>query len=272
MQVWHRCIGLVGLAAGMPDRQGASHPNHQRALCRKSSGDACGAGARREKECKCCAHKHTKHTYTRKAKMNVQWDVAPESAEAGPHDEANGAAASSAEPNRHAAVQAIASAAAAASTGSSSSSTSKSPETLDRLDAQLATAAKHKEEGNAHFASGNVTGAMTSWHFALLNSSGINALASTYGGKNTEEHTKRAQSITVAAQNNLASVYLTQGKYEKVVYATTKVLGLDEKNIKALYRRAKARLKLGQVKKAAEDVDKALEIDGKGECGVCECS
>lgn len=40
---------------------------------------------------------------------------------------------------------------------------------------------------------------------ALLNSAGINSLATQYGSKSTDEQNKNAQAITMAVQNNLAS-------------------------------------------------------------------
>lgn len=63
-----------------------------------------------------------------------------------------------------------------------------------------------------------------------------------------------------------------QKKYEKVIYAAGKVLALDEKNVKALYRRAKAYKELGDEKKAARDLDRAMELAPGGMSGVAELS
>ncbi|PWN19836.1 TPR-like protein [Microstroma glucosiphilum] len=144
--------------------------------------------------------------------------------------------------------------------GTTASSDAASSPAQDRVAHQIGIALKLKEEGNALFAKGDRLGAMTKWHHALLNSAGINSLATQYGSKSTEEQNKNAQSITMAVQNNLASCYLSDKKYEKVIYAAGKVLALDEKNVKALYRRAKAYKELGDQKKAAKDLDKAMEL------------
>lgn len=56
---------------------------------------------------------------------------------------------------------------------------------------------------------------------------------------------------------------MKEAKYEKAIYATTKVLDSDPKNLKALYRRSLAFLRLGDSQRAAQDLDLALEQSPK---------
>lgn len=56
-----------------------------------------------------------------------------------------------------------------------------------------------------------------------------------------------------------------QGKYDKVLLATAKVLKVDENNVKAHYRRAKALMCLGDTVKAAQHLDKAFDVAPDGE-------
>lgn len=156
-------------------------------------------------------------------------------------------------------------ASAATKSSSSDSSTTKPRKSGMPIETQIETAQNHKDQGNKLYASGDVKGAMTQWHFALLHSSGLNSCARDYDNQVTEDHVKRAQAVTIAARNNLASCYLNDEKWEKVIVATTQVLSMDSKNIKAYYRRAKAHLKMGHIQKAANDVDQAMNIDGNGE-------
>ncbi|CAO1629657.1 unnamed protein product [Sympodiomycopsis kandeliae] len=138
--------------------------------------------------------------------------------------------------------------------------TSEGETSTNKLTAQLAKAQEYKAQGNKLYAEGDRQGAKQAWHFTLLHSSGINALANQYGGQNSQEEIATAQSITVAAHNNLASCYMAEEKWDKVVVSANKVISLDEKNVKAYYRRAKAWLKLNHIQRAADDLDKAMEI------------
>ena len=60
---------------------------------------------------------------------------------------------------------------------------------------------------------------------------------------------------------NLAAVYLTTEKYTEVVEQCTKVLVLEPSNVKGLFRRGKANMKLNNYQEARADLKKALEIE-----------
>ncbi|CAO1623169.1 unnamed protein product [Parajaminaea phylloscopi] len=132
------------------------------------------------------------------------------------------------------------------------------PEVRKRIERQLAEALEFKDEGNRLYGEGKKLEAMRKWHFASLHSAGINS----FGGSktSTEEQNQRAKAITVAVFNNLASCYLSDDKLDKVIYATGKVLALDDANVKAHYRRARAYVAMGSPQKAATHLDKAMEL------------
>merc|ERR1712098_541550 len=70
----------------------------------------------------------------------------------------------------------------------------------------------------------------------------------------------------VALYNNLAAAQLHLGKYEEVRASSSVVLELtDNMNAKALFRRAKAHLQLGNPAGAREDAEAALRLDAGNE-------
>ncbi|PWN92185.1 hypothetical protein FA10DRAFT_300706 [Acaromyces ingoldii] len=144
---------------------------------------------------------------------------------------------------------------------SSSQAGSSKPSSVE---ANLKKALELKEEGNRLYAEAAndadaLLAALRCWHTALLHCAGINSFASMYGAKSTPGQDKRAQDLTVALRLNLAACYIKEAKYDKAIYATTKVLETDDKNLKALYRRSLARLRTGDLQRAAQDLDLALE-------------
>lgn len=80
-----------------------------------------------------------------------------------------------------------------------------------------------------------------------------------YGAKSTPLQNEKAQELTCAFRSNLAACYIKQGEFEKAVYATSKVLEVDPRNLKARYRRSLSYLRLKETQKAANDLDHALE-------------
>lgn len=69
----------------------------------------------------------------------------------------------------------------------------------------------------------------------------------------------------VQADDDCSFIVPRQGKYDKVLLATAKVLKVDENNVKAHYRRAKALMCLGDTVKAAQHLDKAFDVAPDGE-------
>jgi regulator of sirC expression with transglutaminase-like and TPR domain len=80
-----------------------------------------------------------------------------------------------------------------------------------------------------------------------------------YGAKSTPAQNEKAQELTNAFRLNLAACYVKQEQWEKAIYATTKVLDIDPKNLKARYRRSLSYLRMKDTKRAANDLDLALE-------------
>lgn len=136
------------------------------------------------------------------------------------------------------------------------------PAVSDRIEKQLREALALKERGNELFGQGDKLEAMKQWHLASLHSAGINS----FGGSHTstEKQNQRAKAITIAVFNNLAGCYLSELKFEKVLYATGKVLALDEANVKAHYRLARALIAMNNTQKAASHLDKAMEFAPNG--------
>ncbi|PWN24841.1 TPR-like protein [Jaminaea rosea] len=151
---------------------------------------------------------------------------------------------------------------APASSSNDADSTTKAAQP-SRIDSQLATALRLKEEGNALYAKGDIPGAKRCWHHANLNSSGVTSMRQQLGlgeeGKDDEETKKRAGEITAAVMNNLSSCYLAEKNYDKVLYSTSKVIAIDPQNVKAQFRRASALFELRRVTEAAQAIDVAME-------------
>jgi len=80
-----------------------------------------------------------------------------------------------------------------------------------------------------------------------------------YGAKSTPAQNEKAIELTNAFRSNLAACYIKQERWEKAVYATSKVLEVDPKNLKARYRRSLSYLRLKDTQRAANDLDHALE-------------
>ena len=72
---------------------------------------------------------------------------------------------------------------------------------------------------------------------------------------------QQVKSLLISLQNNLSMIMFKQEKYNLSRDVATKVLQLDECNVKALYRRAMAHRKLGDVKEAKADLTKAYKAD-----------
>jgi regulator of sirC expression with transglutaminase-like and TPR domain len=80
-----------------------------------------------------------------------------------------------------------------------------------------------------------------------------------YGARSTPAQNEKAQELTNAFRSNLAACYIKQEQWERAIYATSKVLDVDPKNLKARYRRSLSYLRLKDPQRAANDLDVALE-------------
>ncbi|XP_054782988.1 peptidyl-prolyl cis-trans isomerase FKBP62-like [Prosopis cineraria] len=114
-------------------------------------------------------------------------------------------------------------------------------------------AGKKKEEGNALFKSGKYAKASKRYEKAVKYVE--------YDSAFSEEEKKQAKALKVACNLNNAACKLKLKDYKEAERLCTKVLDLESRNVKALYRRAQAYIELADLDLAEFDIKKALEID-----------
>lgn len=76
-----------------------------------------------------------------------------------------------------------------------------------------------------------------------------------------EEEKEKAKVLKISSNLNNAACKLKLKNYKEAEKLCTKVLETDDKNVKALYRRAQAYMNLVELELAEKDIKKALEID-----------
>ena len=127
-----------------------------------------------------------------------------------------------------------------------------------------------KEEGNVHFKAGEYKKAMTSYHQIFLHVHGFGSAASMGGMAGTAksmtpltaEQQAAIHELKLAHHSNLAMCHLkiaTPESYEKARQQCTKALAIDGENVKALFRRGRCNLELGDVDAAGEDLKAVLQ-------------
>lgn len=109
-----------------------------------------------------------------------------------------------------------------------------------------------KDEGNAHFKAGDLEKAVQSYR------KGANRLKPLNKNNTGDEQVK---ALLLNLQNNLAMVLFKQNKTKLSRDVATKALKIDSTNVKALYRRAVAQKKMGDLEKARDDLKEALKHD-----------
>ncbi|KAL6978861.1 Peptidyl-prolyl cis-trans isomerase fkbp65 [Sarracenia purpurea var. burkii] len=114
-------------------------------------------------------------------------------------------------------------------------------------------AGKKKEEGNALFKAGKYTRASKRYEKAVKYIE--------YDTSFSEEEKKQAKVLKVTCNLNNAACKLKLKEYKEAEKLCTKVLELDSRNVKALYRRAQAYINLSDLDLAEFDIKKALEIE-----------
>ncbi|KAK8560735.1 hypothetical protein V6N13_026171 [Hibiscus sabdariffa] len=118
---------------------------------------------------------------------------------------------------------------------------------------KIEAAGKKKEEGNALFKAGKYLRASKRYEKAVK----FIDYDSSFG----EEEKKQAKLLKVTCNLNNAACKLKLNDYKQAAKLCTKVLELDSKNVKALYRRAQAYIQLVDLDLAEADIKKAMEID-----------
>ncbi|KAB2623288.1 70 kDa peptidyl-prolyl isomerase-like [Pyrus ussuriensis x Pyrus communis] len=118
---------------------------------------------------------------------------------------------------------------------------------------KIETAGKKKEEGNVLFKAGKYERASKRYEKAVR--------LIEYDSTFSDEEKQQAKALKITCNLNDAACKLKLKDYKQAEKLCTKVLDLDSRNVKALYRRAQAYIQLVDLDLAELDIKKALEID-----------
>ncbi|XP_022137935.1 70 kDa peptidyl-prolyl isomerase-like [Momordica charantia] len=118
---------------------------------------------------------------------------------------------------------------------------------------KIEAAGKKKEEGNALFKAGKYDRASRRYEKAVGYIE--------YDTSFSDEEKLQSKALKVSCNLNNAACKLKVKDYKQAEKLCTKVLELDSRNVKALYRRAQAYIQLVDLDLAEQDIKKALEID-----------
>ncbi|EHA8587882.1 putative Peptidylprolyl isomerase [Cocos nucifera] len=118
---------------------------------------------------------------------------------------------------------------------------------------KIEAAGKKKEEGNALFKAGKYARASKRYEKG--------AKLIEYDSSFSDEEKKQSKVLKITCNLNNAACKLKLKDYKQAEKLCTKVLELDGRNVKALYRRAQAYIQLADLDLAEVDIKKALEID-----------
>ncbi|XP_074287261.1 70 kDa peptidyl-prolyl isomerase-like [Silene latifolia] len=118
---------------------------------------------------------------------------------------------------------------------------------------KIEAAGKKKEEGNALFKAGKYVRASKRYEKA--------AKYIEHDTSFSDEEKKQSKLLKISCNLNNAACKLKLKEYKQVEKLCTKVLEMDSRNVKALYRRAQAYIHLADIELAELDIKKALEID-----------
>ncbi|OAY84435.1 70 kDa peptidyl-prolyl isomerase [Ananas comosus] len=118
---------------------------------------------------------------------------------------------------------------------------------------KIEAAGKKKEEGNVLFKLGKYERASKRYEKA--------AKFIEYDSSFSDEEKKQSKVLKITCNLNNAACKLKLKDYKQAEKLCTKVLELDSRNVKALYRRAQAYIQLADLDLAEIDIKKALEID-----------
>lgn len=118
---------------------------------------------------------------------------------------------------------------------------------------KIEAAGKKKEEGNVLFKAGKYTRASKRYEKAVKYIE--------YDSAFQDEEKQQAKVLKITCNLNNAACKLKLKEYKQAEKLCTKVLEMDSRNVKALYRRAQAYIQLVDLDLAELDIKKALEID-----------
>ncbi|XVF28972.1 hypothetical protein REPUB_Repub15cG0079500 [Reevesia pubescens] len=118
---------------------------------------------------------------------------------------------------------------------------------------KIEAAGKKKEEGNALFKAGKYERASKRYEKAVRFVENDSSFS--------DEEKQQTKLLKVTCKLNNAACKLKLKDYKQAEKLCTKVLELDDRNVKALYRRAQAYIQLVDLDLAEVDIKKALEFD-----------
>ncbi|KGN57238.1 70 kDa peptidyl-prolyl isomerase [Cucumis sativus] len=124
---------------------------------------------------------------------------------------------------------------------------------LNKAEEKIEAAGKKKEEGNVLFKAGKYERASRRYEKAVRYIE--------YDTSFSDEEKQQSKALKISCNLNNAACKLKVKDYKQAEKLCTKVLELDSRNVKALYRRAQAYIQLVDLDLAERDIKKALEID-----------
>ena len=120
-------------------------------------------------------------------------------------------------------------------------------------DQKIAKADALKDSGNEAFRTGRLKDALLAYNHALM------YLHEGTGDTKTNGEELRLRNVNV--ESNLAACHMRLNNMEKVLFHCDKLLKLDPKNVKGLWRRAKAYAARGSWASATQDLELALSVE-----------
>eukprot|EP01083_Nonionella_stella_P046436 124367_1 len=139
-------------------------------------------------------------------------------------------------------------------------------ETNTQVSDAIREAEKLKAEGNAFFKSGNYQKALGKYTrvFAYINGlvlpdhlkqmSDMTGQSRGAGNEPGDEQKSQIDELSISCNSNAALAAFKMGKYQQSVDFCDKALAIDQSHSKALFRRAEARVAMGDLESAREDV------------------
>jgi len=120
---------------------------------------------------------------------------------------------------------------------------------------KIKAALKRKDEGNDLYKVAKYSEASSKYQTA------VDYFKQSWGLKDDEK--KQVDDIKLPCLLNLAACQSKTQDYSECILTCSKVLDIDSKNVKALYRRGQAHSLSGEFEKAKEDLDEALQYSPK---------
>lgn len=132
------------------------------------------------------------------------------------------------------------------------------------VDERIEAADRRRQGGNALFKEDKLAEAMQQYEMALAYM-GDDFMFQLFG-----KYKDMATAVKNPCHLNMAQCLLKLNRYEEAIGQCNMVLAEDEKNIKALFRRGKARAALGQTDDAREDFQKVRKISPEDKAVIRE--